>query len=171
MRERGMYFIIVAILVVLSMGMVFTAEAAPIVFKVGHVLAESNPTHDACVAFKEGVESRTDGQIIIELYPSSQLGDTKDILAQTMAGANVITAIDAAQLNDVSRPIQVTMAPYVFDTYEEIQKVTNSDLFATWVSDIEAQGIVLLTFNHWQGARHFYTNKEIKTIDDLKGLK
>ena len=84
MRKRGMSFITVAILVSLSVGMVFTAEAAPIVFKVGHVLAESNPIHDACVAFKEGVESRTDGQIIIELYPSSQLGDTKDILAQTM---------------------------------------------------------------------------------------
>ena len=171
MKKSGMYFITVAILALLFVGMNFSAEAKPIVFKVGHVLAASNPIQDACIAFKEGVESRTDGQIIIELYPSSQLGDTKDILAQTMAGANVITAIDAAQLNDVSKPIQVTMAPYVFDTYDEIQKVVNSELFAKWVSDIEAQGIVLLTFNHWQGARHFYTNKEIKTIDDLKGLK
>lgn len=172
MKIKGMCFVAVAImLVLLPAGMVYSAKANPIVFKVGHVLAASNPIHDAVVAFKKGVESRTDGQIIIELYPSSQLGDTKDILAQTMAGANVITAIDAAQLNDVSKPIQVTMAPYVFDTYDEIQKVTNSALFAKWVSDIEAQGIVLLTFNHWQGARHFYTNKEIKTIDDLKGLK
>lgn len=148
------------------------ADAAPeYTFKVATVLAESNPVQAGIEAFKAGVEEASGGKIKVELYPNSQLGDTKDFLAQTMAGSDVISNIDAGQIDDLSKEIQILGAPYIVETYDDVDTISKSDIFATWSDAVEEQGLKILCFNYWQGPRHFVTNKEIKSMDDLKGMK
>ena len=42
----------------------------------------------------------TNGKVVIEVYPSSQLGDTADVLEQAKAGSNVGVIIDTGMLAD-----------------------------------------------------------------------
>lgn len=122
--------------------------------------------------FKQNVEDRTNGDIQVRIFPSSQLGDTQDVMEQAMAGANTAALTDAAYLADYVPEIGVLNSPYVFDGYEEAARFVETDLFNEWEKAIEEQaGIVVLSFNWYQGARHIFSKEEIHEPSDLEGMR
>lgn len=55
---------------------------------------------------------------------------------------------------------------------EDVLKVTQSDIFKEWEKQLaEENDIRVLSFNWYDGARHFLTNKPAKTPADLKGVR
>ncbi|MFZ4453047.1 C4-dicarboxylate TRAP transporter substrate-binding protein [Salibacterium aidingense] len=139
--------------------------------QVGIVVSENDPMYEGLEQFKENVEEKTDGNLTVELFPNSSLGDTPEIQEQAMSGANVGTLADAAIMSDFKQEIGILQGPYLFENYDQIQKVTNSDLFAGWKEDLAAENnLQILSFNWFQGARHVISNKEVQTPEDLDGL-
>ena len=52
--------------------------AAPIVIKFSHVVAENTPKGQMANKFKELVDQRLGGKVVVEVFPNSQLvGDNK----------------------------------------------------------------------------------------------
>ena len=61
---------------------------------------------------------------------------------------------------------------YIADNYDDVLKITKTDTFAGWAKQLSEQdGIRILSFNWYDGARHFLTNKPIKEPSDLSGIR
>lgn len=139
--------------------------------KVSTVLADTDPIVVGLEKMAEEVAKKTDGKLTVEVYPSSQLGDTADVLEQAKGGTNVGVIIDTGMLADYVPDMAIYTAPYVFDDVKEARAFIETDLFASWDEDLATHGLRDLSCNWYQGARHFLTNKPIRTPADLKGLR
>ena len=83
-------------------------NAAPVTIKIAY---ESNPGEPADTVVKhwaELVKKKSNGDIVFELYPSSQLGSKQDITEQALMGMNIITISDVGFLR--GRPGNIVWA-------------------------------------------------------------
>ena len=150
----------------------WSKKAKTFKLNVGMVVTQNDPMFKGAEEFKKNVERRTNGNVTIEIYPSSQLGDTKDMQEQAKSGANVAVITDAARLAEMVSEIGILGAPYIVDNFEQGRKLVTSSLFQGWTNELaEKHGLRVLSFNWYQGARHLLTNKPIKTPSDLNGLR
>jgi tripartite ATP-independent transporter DctP family solute receptor len=139
--------------------------------RFNHVLAETEPFHQGFLDWAEAVEERTDGNLTIEVYPSAQLGVEEDIIEQIQGGANIGQNTDAARLGQYVEEIAVMNGPYFVDDLEEVEALQDSETLQGYLDELESQGLKVLSFNWVQTHRHFFTNKEIDTPEDLSGLR
>lgn len=150
----------------------FRKKAKIFKLNVGMVVTQNDPMYMGAEEFKKNVEKRTNGNVTIEIFPSSQLGDTKDMQEQAKSGANVAVITDAARLAEMVPQIGILGAPYIVDNFDEGRKLVTSSLFKGWTDELASKyDLRVLSFNWYQGARHLLTNKPIKTPEDLKGLR
>lgn len=147
------------------------APAEEYVLKFNHVLAESEPFHKGFLAWAEAVEERTNGGLTIEVYPSGQLGVEEDIIEQIKGGANIGQNTDSARLGMYVEEIAVMNGPYFVENLDEVQKLKDSPTIQAYIAELEGHGLKVLSFNWVQTLRHFFTNKEIDTPQDLAGLR
>ncbi|MDR1953435.1 MAG: TRAP transporter substrate-binding protein DctP [Clostridiales Family XIII bacterium] len=139
--------------------------------KIGTALTDADPLTKGLLALADAVADETDGKLTIEVYPSSQLGDTGDVLEQAKGGSNVGIIIDTGMLGDYVKDMAIFTAPYIFDNFEEARKFIDTDLFKSWDEELTTYGLRDLGCNWYQGARNFYTANEVKTPADLTGLR
>jgi len=102
---------------------------------------------------------------------SSEMGSTDDVLEQALAGAGVVAATDPARLASYVPEFGILMMPYMFDSYDEIDTLLETELYAQWKQALYDKGLILLTNNGITGFRNYVTNKEIVKPEDLAGLK
>jgi TRAP-type C4-dicarboxylate transport system substrate-binding protein len=68
--------------------------------------------------------------------------------------------------------IAVMNGPYFAETLEEVAKLRKAPTVVKWQEELATGfGLKVVSFNWVQGYRHFFTNKPVKTPDDLKGLR
>lgn len=139
--------------------------------KLSTVLTDEDPIVEGLQELADKVESRTEGAVKIGVYPSSQLGDTADVLEQAKSGANVGVIIDTGMLADYVPDMAIYTGPYVFDSVENARKFIETDTFKGWDEELTTHGLRDLGCNWYQGARNFLTNKKVATPADLKGIR
>jgi tripartite ATP-independent transporter DctP family solute receptor len=140
--------------------------------KFNHVLSPKEPYHQGFLEWAKAVEARTKGGLKIDVFHSAQLGKEEDILEQIRAGANIGQNTDSARMGNYVPGIAVMNGPYFAETLEEVAKLRKSPTVIKWQQELaEKHGFKVVSFNWVQGYRHFFTNKPIKTPDDLKGLR
>ena len=159
----------IAAMLILGAG---TASAATYTLRLGSVLAPSDPLQVAAEGFKKSVEERSNGEIEVQLFPSSQLGDTQDMMDQAQTGANIGTFVESSRVSVHVPQFNVMIAPYAFDNVEQLVRFTGTDLFKSWEEELTAKtGLVLLSYNWYQGPREMLTKKPIATPADLAGQR
>lgn len=152
-------------------GLAGGAQAAA-TLRLGTVLAPSDPLMIAAEGMKKAVEERTKGAVRVQLFPSSQLGDTQAMMDQAAAGANVGTVVEASRVAVHVPEFNVLVAPYVFTDVAQIAKFAETPTFAGWNEKLrQKSGLTLLSFNWYQGARHMLTKKPVATPADLRGVR
>lgn len=140
--------------------------------RLGTVLAPNDPLIAAAQQMKRDVERRTNGNVEIQVFPSSQLGDTQNMMDQAQAGANVGTFVEGSRVSPFVPEFNVLVAPYAFKSVDELAKFVETPTFAGWNEQLKKKtGLTLLSFNWYQGARHMLTKKPISTPADLKGVR
>jgi len=148
------------------------AMAAQYTLRLGTVLAPGDPLVVAAQEMKKGVEARTKGEVEVQIFPSSQLGDTQDMMDQAQAGANVGTFVEASRVAVHVPEFNVLVAPYAFKDVYEIDRFAKTPTFAKWNDELRKKtGLTLLSFNWYQGARHMLTKKPISKPADLNGVR
>ena len=139
--------------------------------KIGNVLADDDPITVGLREMSANVAEKTNGAVQIDVYPSSQLGDTADVLEMAKSGSNVGVIIDTGMLADYVPDLAIYAAPYVFDNVEEARAFIDTDIFKGWEEELATHGLRDLSCNWYQGARHFLTNTPVATPADLSGLR
>jgi tripartite ATP-independent transporter DctP family solute receptor len=171
-RTRVAPLAVVALSVVFAGGKTHAQPAKTFVLKFNHVLGPKEPYHAGFQTWAKRVEERTRGGLKIEVFHSAQLGVEEDIIEQIRQGANIGQNTDSARLGNYIPGIAVMNGPYFAETLEEVAKLRSSPTIKAWLDELaNRHGLKVLSFNWVQGYRHFFTNKPIKTPDDLKGLR
>jgi len=165
---------ILAGIMVLSLAFVCpTAFGQPkYVLKFNHVLGPKEPYHLGFTNWAKNVEAKTKGGLKIEVFHSAQLGVEEDILEQIRAGANVGQNTDSARMGNYIPGIAIMNGPYFAETLEEVEKLRKMPTVQSWLDELATKyGFKVLSFAWVQGYRHFFTNKPVRTPEDLKGLR
>ena len=158
-----------------------TGDAAPApsgeVVKL--VYAEVNPADSivgqTATAFKEKVEELSGGTIEIDIQFNGVLGSENDVLDMILAGDTSIdmSRISAFALNPYGCPKSMLLSlPFTFVSREHYWNFANSDLAPEFLNEPQEVGLpVRGIFYGEEGFRHFFTAKEISSVDDLAGMK
>jgi len=142
------------------------------VLKFNHVLGAAEPYHQGFTKWAKSVEEKTKGGLKIEVFHSAQLGVEEDIIEQIRAGANIGQNTDSARMGNYVPGIAIMNGPYFAENLEEVAKLTKSPTVKGFLDDLANKyGLKILSFSWVQGYRHFFTNKPIRTPEDLKGLR
>jgi tripartite ATP-independent transporter DctP family solute receptor len=165
--------LLAAVLLLVAAGTTVEAQAPKtFVLKFNHVLGPKEPYHAGFQAWAKAVEARTKGGLKIEVFHSAQLGVEEDIIEQIRQGANIGQNTDSARLGNYVPGIAIMNGPYFAETLEDVQKLRNAPTIKAWQDELANKfGLKVVSFNWVQGYRHFFTNKPIKTPEDLKGLR
>lgn len=139
---------------------------------IGYENNPGEPIDLACQEWKRLIEERSEGTMRVDLYPSSQLGSKDNIIDQAVNGDCVVTLANGPFFQD--RGIQdfgVLFAPYLFEGWEDVEKVVDSEWFAGKAKELE-QNVGLKILTTWRyGIRHTITKKPVNAVSDLKGKK
>lgn len=162
----------VALAVVPAVAQTQLAQTKTYQLKFNHVLGPKEPYHDGFTRWAKAVDERTKGVLKMEVFHSSQLGKEEDIIEQIRQGANVGQNTDSARLGNYVPGIAVMNGPYFAETLDEVAKLQKAPTVVKWKDELaQKHGLKIVCFNWVQGYRHFFTNKAVKTPDDLKGLR
>ncbi|MEW6622322.1 MAG: TRAP transporter substrate-binding protein [Bacillota bacterium] len=142
-----------------------------VALKLGHVTQTSHPYHIAALAFKEKVESATDGRISIEIYPARQLGGDRDMLEQIQNGSLDMGLISSAIFSGFTPLLDGLQLPFLMENYDVLHKAVKTDEAKALLAGLEEINVKGLAF-YDAGFRHFVTvNKPINEPSDLRGVK
>ena len=142
------------------------------VLKFNHVLGPSEPYHLGFQKWAKAVDEKTKGGLKIEVFHSAQLGVEEDIIEQIRRGANIGQNTDSARMGNYVPGIAIMNGPYFAENLDEVAKLTQSPTVKGWLDELANKyGLKILSFSWVQGYRHFFTNKPIRTPEDLKGLR
>lgn len=140
--------------------------------RFNHVLGPKEPYHAGFEAWAKRVAERTKGGLKMDVFHSSQLGKEEDIIEQIRQGANIGQNTDSARLGNYVPGIAVMNGPYFAETLEDVAKLRKAPTIMKFQDELAKQhGLQVVCFNWVQGYRHFFTNKPVRTPDDLKGLR
>jgi C4-dicarboxylate-binding protein DctP len=164
----------------LALGAVFALAALlsiganaqqPIVIKFSHVVALDTPKGKAAERFKQLAEERTKGRVKVEVYPNSTLFKDGEEMEALQLGSVQMLAPSVAKFGPLGvREFEVFDLPYMFDSVEDLHKVTGGKVGALLFKKLEAKGITGLAY--WDnGFKDFSANKPIRMPADYKGLK
>jgi tripartite ATP-independent transporter DctP family solute receptor len=169
---KALVLLSVLLLAVTAVGPDPQAQTGKFVLKFNHVLGPKEPYHAGFQAWAKAVEERTKGGLKIDVFHSAQLGVEEDIIEQIRQGANVGQNTDSARLGNYVPGIAVMNGPYFVETLDDVQKLRGAPTVKAWQDELAVKyGLKVVSFNWVQGYRHFFTNKPVKTPDDLKGLR
>lgn len=148
------------------------ALAADYTLNVNTALTSTDPLYKGLEDLQKNVAERSGGKLAIRLFPGSQLGKDEDVLEQARAGAANAVVVDGGRLAVFVKEFGVLSGPYLASGYDGIRKVVTSPLMDKWSVDLRKKAqLQVLSFNWWQGERHLFTNKPIKTPADLSGIR
>ncbi|WP_142848466.1 TRAP transporter substrate-binding protein [Telmatospirillum sp. J64-1] len=149
-----------------------TAQAKePIVIRFSHVVAPDTPKGKAAEKFKMLAEQRTDGRVVVQIYPNSLLYGDKEELEALQLGAVQMLAPSLAKFGTLGvREFEVFDLPYIFPSREVLHRITNGPIGAALLSKLESRGIVGLAF--WDnGFKLMSANRPLRKLEDFQGLK
>lgn len=122
--------------------------------------------------FKYLVESYTDGETTVQLFPGSALGTETEMLQNTRMGELDLCMLSVPNLSPFSKKINTLTFPYVIKDFRDAVTITTGKLGKMW-NDIltEEAGIRILAWTY-SNFRHLTNSKRpINSMADLEGLK
>jgi C4-dicarboxylate-binding protein DctP len=147
------------------------AAQQPIVIKFSHVVALDTPKGKGAERFKQLAEERLKGKVKIEVYPNSTLYKDGEEMEALQLGSVQMLAPSLAKFGPLGvREFEVFDLPYMFDSYDDLDKVTDGAVGKNLFKKLEGKGITGLAYWH-NGFKVMSANKPLREPTDMKGLK
>jgi tripartite ATP-independent transporter DctP family solute receptor len=151
--------------------MAVTAKVSAREFRAADTQSEDYPTVQALRYMGRLIEEKTDGRLQIRVFHSRQLGEEKETIEQTRAGAIDLNRTNVALIGTFVPATNVLAMPFLFRSIEHLQKVLDGPIGEEILNSFDSYGFVGLTF-YDSGARSIYNCvRPIRSIADIKGLR
>jgi tripartite ATP-independent transporter DctP family solute receptor len=160
--------------VVLVVALLVTAGSTAAVareFRAADTQNEDYPTVQALRFMGRQIVERTGGRHEIKVFHSHLLGEEKETLEQTRAGAIDLNRINVALIGNIVPAMNVLALPFLFRSIEHMQKVLDGPIGTELLGSFEPYGFVGLAF-YDSGARSIYNSiRPVRSLEDLRGLR
>jgi tripartite ATP-independent transporter DctP family solute receptor len=158
--------VVVALLLTAGSTSAFARE-----FRAADTQNEDYPTVQALRFMGRQVTERSGGRHEIKVFHSRQLGEEKETLEQTRAGAIDLNRTNVALIGNIVPSMNVLALPFLFRSIEHMQKVLDGPIGNEILGSFEPYGFVGLAF-YDSGARSIYNDvRPVRSLADLKGLR
>ncbi|MBC2855560.1 sialic acid TRAP transporter substrate-binding protein SiaP [Cetobacterium sp. 2A] len=154
-------------------GMVaFGANGKVYKLKMGLVANNSSNEYKAAEHFANNLKEKTNGQILLELYPGSQLGDDRTMIEQLSAGVLDFGFAEIGRFNIFFPEAQVYSLPYVIKDFNHMQKATSdTEIGKSLKNKIDKNLNITILSQAYNGTRQTTSNRAINSLEDMKGMK
>jgi len=141
------------------------------ILRLGHSLDTQHPVHKAMVILGEKLKENSGGKLIVNIYPSGQLGGERECLELLQIGSLDITKVSAAVLENFIPEYKVFSVPYMFRDKAHTFSVFDSEIGESLLLKGDKFRLRGLTF-YDAGSRSFYMKENpINAPKDLIGKK
>lgn len=154
-----------------------TAAPAPAkgtyTLNIGSALSATHPTSIAFQSFKQAVEERTNGALVVNIYTDSALGSESDLLEQVTSGTTEgMLQGGAANWEPYNAEVNVALLPFLFTSLDNARTAWGGQFGQEFCEKLlEPTGVTVLSV--WeQGYRHMTNNTTpIVEPSDVVGIK
>lgn len=159
----------VAALAIMSASLTAAAQT----LRFGHANVEGEIAAALFEEFAERVGERTDGAVIIQVFPNEQLGRENELVQQAKAGAIEITAPSMPSASLLVPALEIPSAPFLWANWEEAQAIIMGEAMQPAFDELaEAHNLRPLTKIWYWGWRNFtFSGKEVHGPADMVGLR
>ncbi|MEC9433612.1 MAG: DctP family TRAP transporter solute-binding subunit [Pseudomonadota bacterium] len=133
-----------------------------------------NPNHACATVFANIVNTDTNGEIKVELYPGGQIGTITEAVQMVRDGVVEMTNASTGSLAPYYKNIDVLNLPFAFASAAATDAVFDGPFGKALAADIEEKlGDVVVLGYPDTGGLFAITNskKEIATLEDMKGVR
>jgi tripartite ATP-independent transporter DctP family solute receptor len=141
------------------------------VLKLAHGLDVSHPVHVAMEHLADHLAETSDGRMRVEIHPSGQLGEERELIEMLQIGSLAMTKVSASPLESFVPEMAVFSIPYVFRNNEHLWRVLDGEIGQDLLTAGERYYLRGLCY-YDAGPRSFYTTgTAVRAPTDLSGLK
>lgn len=146
------------------------ASAEEVRLKLGHVAQPSHPFHTGALKLAELAKQYSNGELIVDVFPASQIGNERDMIEGARLGTIDMLLTSTAPVMGFERRFGVLDMPFIFRDVQHAHKVLDGDIGKQLFAAVEKKGLKGLAWFE-NGFRNITNSKhEIKTDKDLNGL-
>jgi C4-dicarboxylate-binding protein DctP len=146
------------------------AQSAPITIRLSHVVAASgHPKGDAAALFAERVNSQLEGQVKVEVFPSSQLYNDDQVLEAMILGNVEMAAPSLSKLEQFTLQFRVFDLPFLFSGIDAVDRFQQGESGRGLLQSLDAYGLQGLGYWHI-GMKQFSANRPLLMPEDAAGL-
>lgn len=145
------------------------AEGKTYTIRIGTPTAGKHQQNATMEEFKTKIEAASEGQIVVELYPSSQLGTSVQMIQGVQDGSIEAVLIPSSYFASFAPAVAITDLPFLFESSDQLYEVLNDE--ASILNDyMEDKGFVV---GGWlrNVNRGILSTMPIKSMSDLSGKK
>ncbi len=147
-----------------------TARDDVIHLKLGHNTPVNSALHEATVQFANEVKRKTNGKIIVDIFPAQQLGNDHQMVEMAREGDIDIILTPTAKMSVAVPSIQYADLPFYFPSREDVYAMLDGEPGQMILQDLKSIGLVGVSF--WEnGFKHFTANHPILSVEDFKDKK
>jgi tripartite ATP-independent transporter DctP family solute receptor len=140
-------------------------------FRAADTQNEGYPTVQALRFMGSLIAERTGGRHQIRVFHSHQLGEEKETIEQTRAGAIDLNRTNVALIGNFVPAMNVLAMPFLFRSIEHQQRVLDGPIGTEILNSFAPYGFVGLAF-YDSGARSIYNSvRPVRSIADIRGLR
>lgn len=138
---------------------------------LAHGMHMTHPVTKAMEFMAERVEEKSNGKLILKIYPNQQLGSERELLELVQISTVDITKVSAANFGMFVPDFRVFELPYLFRNKAHADSVFWGEVGREILLSGTDRNFRGLTY-YDAGLRSFYTKEQpVKHPDDLAGLK
>ena len=146
------------------------AQDEKLVVVIGAAGAIDTPWHEGWRRFERRVNSAAYPGLELQMFVNGQLGTEETILANARRGRVQYAGTSLHGMSSVVPELSVILAPYLFESYEEVDFVTDRFLTPVFTEMLAERG---LTFIQWSevGWNHVYCREPKLKPEEFRGVK
>ncbi len=143
---------------------------AEIIMKAGFLTPIQSPRGQGAELMAQKIHDSANCDIAVQLYPSSQLGGTTDLIEGMQIGSVEMSILPAAFMVGFQPLVGILDFPFYFPTDKEtLLAFYDSAAMRTLLDTTEEKGVKSLAMWH-TGYKTWTANKPVVTLADYKGL-
>ncbi|MBI4573016.1 MAG: TRAP transporter substrate-binding protein [candidate division NC10 bacterium] len=155
----------------LALGASEGSAQSKVVLKAGHTSSLIYQHHIGLLKMNEVIKSRTNGQVEIQVFPMSQLGNERDLVEGIQLGTIDMIAVSNAMVSNFVPEAIVFDLPYLFKDQDHALRTLLSPAGQRVMRGVEQKVGKILAY-YATGVRSVFNRvRPVRTPDDLKGLK
>jgi TRAP-type transport system periplasmic protein len=168
--KKGAWIFIVAGLFLSGAFLPGPSLAAEKVIKLGHVLDTKHPYHIGAEHFAKRAAELTKGKVAVQVYPSSQLGNERELVEAMQVGTIEMGASTTAVGARFVKEMEIFNLPFLFKDFPHLYKILDSQFGEDLNGAAQKKGLRVLGW--WVGgSRSIYARKPIGDLASMKGMK